>query len=190
MRRRSNSFFSKLKYFWSKIVDLPFGRRLVFFASIFGIVFLFFPWFSEGKIWSLSSSAFGKFSIFGIFLFSFFIFSFLLILREVFSEKGFLGTFPHGKIFIFLFAQGLYTVVLANFTLYGLLPDNSNYEVGIGVMLTFVAFGVGLVGALFSKDFLPKGEQKKVIMDTQNIDVSTIKMQPEKDLSLEKYDEQ
>ncbi len=188
MRHHHKSFFLQLKYLWGKIIDLPFGRRLIFFASVFGMVFLFFPWFSEGKIWSFSSSAFGKFSIFGFFLFSFFLFSLLIILREVLSEKGFLGKFSHGNLFIVLFSQGLYTVVLANFTLHGLLPDNSNYEVGIGLMLTFIACGIGLVGSIFSKDFLPKGEEKKIPIDRKDIDISSIKMQPEKDLSLEKYD--
>lgn len=185
MRHRKNKFLSALQNFIQSMFILPFGRRLIFFASIFSVLFLFFPWF---VVQDISMNAFEKISIFGYIIFLTSIFSFLLVLREIFSQKSFLGKISHGTIFIFLFAQGLYTLFIANFVFSSFLLENSSAELGNGIMLTFVAMGIGLAGSLFSKEFRLEKKQN-IYMETKEVNTDIVSMKPEKKLSLGDYED-
>lgn len=186
MRRKK----SQIQALWKKILDalslLPFGRKLVLFSSLGALVFLFFPWFDSNAEGSLN--AFGKVPIFGIVLLLFSLFSVLLVGREIFSKRGFIGNFSHGDILLFLFGQGLYTVILATFVLHKFVIT-SDQQVEFGVMLTFLAFGIGGAGALFSKDYIPKGDDRKIFVDPKDVDLDAVNLQPETQLSLSDYDQ-
>ena len=63
-------------------------------------------------------------------------------------------------------------------------------EVRLGVMLTFLAFGIGGAGSIFSKDYVPKGEDRKIFVDPNDVDLENVNLKPEKQLSLGDYDQQ
>lgn len=186
MRKKRSNLLALQKKIFTVLSSLPFGRKLVLFSSLGALVFLFFPWFETSA--TSSVNAFGKVPIFGVVLLLFALFSLLLVFREIFSKRGFLGTFSHGNIFLFLFGQGLYTVVLATFVLYGLVETQLHSDVRIGLMLTFLSFGIGGVGAIFSKDYIPKGDDRKVFINPKDVNLDDVHLQPDTQLSLGDYD--
>lgn len=115
----------------------------------------------------------------------------LIVLREVFSHEGFLGKFRHSDLLMFAFGQSLFTVVLANASLSTLLLEKPEYVLSsMGMMMTFVALGVGLAGVFFSHDFVPESGEKKQVFVDKDVDLSDSKMNAESDLSLGDYEQQ
>ncbi len=172
--------------FWKNILHLPFGRRLVFFGASFTLVFLFFPWFSasiRGEGVS-HSNAFEYLTIFGIITLVIALMSLLIVLREIFSKKGFIGSLSHGQILVFLFGHGVYTIIIATFVFHEFANQIPFSEVNIGLGLTFVALGIGLAGAIFSRDYLPKGVDKKIFAENNEIDTSSVHLNPEESSQL------
>lgn len=186
MRHKKNKIIESIRFFWERVLSLPFGRRLIFFSALFTMGFLFFPWFSDDQI---VYNTFGKSPLFGTLLFLIAIFVLLLILREIFSQSGRLGIFSHSILYLFLFGQGLYTVILANSALSMLMLESTLYETRMGMMLTFLSLGIGLAGAVFSRNFSPESTNKKQVFVDKNIDLSDSSMKPEHQLSLGDYED-
>lgn len=188
MRKKTSPFLVKLKNFWADILALPFGRRLTFFGSIAAVLFLFFPWFeqSEGK----TITAFGDYVLFAALLLVFAVLSILIILREIFSKRGYLLGVSHGTILIFILFQGLYTVTLSTSVFYKMASNILHSDVTLASMFTFLSFGVALVGAIFSKDYVPEGTtDKKIFVEPNEVDLSSVHLKPESQLSLGEYEE-
>lgn len=188
MRHKKNKITEVLKTFYSRILELPFGRRLSFFAALFALMLLFFPaWVYQS---GTGLSAFDKTFVFGFIILLLNIFSVLIILREIFSHVGTLGNFRHSDILLFAFSQSLFTVVLANAALQSFVAETTDYEMSdVGMMLIFVTLGVGLAGVFFSRDFVPTSGEKKEVFVDKNIDLSESNMDPESKLSLGDYEE-
>jgi len=188
MRHKKNKTLEILKKFWEKIIMLPFGRRISFFAAIFAILALFLPWFYQG---SISFSAFGKTFFFGVIILLCSIFSLLLILREVIAHNGVIGKYKHSDLLIIFFSQALFTVILANTSLSTLLLEKTEYATGnMGIMITFVSLGIGLAGAIFSKDYMVSPlEKKQVFVQKHDVDFSNADISVSENLSLGDFPE-
>ncbi|MEI7510853.1 MAG: hypothetical protein WCJ84_01705 [Candidatus Peregrinibacteria bacterium] len=179
-------------HFWKNILLLPFGRRLVFFGAVFTLIFLFFPWLSasiKGEEGVSGHNAFAYLPIFGIITMGIGLSGLLIVLREIFSKKGFIGSVSHGQILIFLFGHGVYTILIATFVFHEFASQIPFSEVNIGLGLTFVSLGIGLAGSIFSKDYIPKGADRKVFAEPHEIDPSSVTLHPE-DSSQLSFDEQ
>ncbi len=83
----------------------------------------------------------------------------------------------------------MYTVILANSALSVLAVENNSYDLRIGVMLTFLAFGIGLAGAVFSRDFVAESGEKKQVFVDKDVDLSGVEIGREQQLSLGEYEE-
>ena len=148
---------------------LPFGRKILFTFSIFGLISLFLPWFYEGlKMFNI----FGKFSIIGIML-SIITASIITIsIRETFFHKQYIFGLPNYYALLLLLISGIYTLVMQTSALYELLNYNPRAHISFGGMTLFFSYGLSLLGLFISKQFIPEKPKEKKAIKPEDIDIS------------------
>jgi len=93
-----------------------------------------------------------------------------VFIREVFFGKQSLYGISAYKIYVVCGGLGMYTCLLHAFGLYELLRYNIHSGMGIGSMVSFVSFGMVLMGAIFSSDFIPPRPQKDLLETPEKVD--------------------
>ena len=190
--RKRNHFFEKL---WRDFLDLPFGRRLVVVGTLLLFLFCFFPWLNSGvpvgdNLNQVYFNAFGKVSSFGISLTVICFLVFFILFRETFSKRGSIVGILNSYAIIGLFSLALYTIIMATFVFQefaksGRFDEVNYYFIG----LAFMSAGMGLLGAILSKDYFPKSAERKIFADPKEVDLSKIHLSPESNTSQLSLDE-
>jgi magnesium-transporting ATPase (P-type) len=192
--KKRNHFFEKL---WRDFLDLPFGRRLIVIGAVLLLLFCFFPWLNSGvqqgnDIHQIRFNAFEKVAFFGVSLSAICFFALFLVFRETFYKRGMFMGIANSSIFIGLFVVALYTIVIATLVFQEFATIGRFDEVNHSFLgLAFVSAGIGLLGAIFSKDYAPKSAERKIFADPKEVDLSKIHLSPEthnSQLSLDEYE--
>lgn len=144
--------------------------------SFLGIIGCFFPWFSEKMI---SFSALTHLQIFGYSIVICFLSVLYIGLREHFQNSSTLFNIPNPYLlFIFLFIS-LYTIILETVVLYHLLIYTEDSQVEWGIMITFIAIGMAILGLIISWDYIPKIKKEEIKPFPKTISKETITLKPE-----------
>jgi len=148
---------------------LPFGRKILFISSIFGVISSFFPWFYEGlKMFNI----FGKFSIIGVMLSIISASIITISIRETFFYKQYIFGLPNYYALLLLLITGIYTLVMQTSALYELLNYNPRANISFGGMFLFFSYGLSLLGLFISKHFVPQQPKEEKTINNEDIDIS------------------